>query len=379
MRLLNAIVVAAAFIPATFAALPTKAEGFASGTTGGKGGQVVRPKSNAELVNYLKDNTPRIIYLEQTFDFKGTEGFAVDNQGCLPWNKGAPCQVSLNANNWCKNYNPKAPKTSVKYDKAGTNPMIVGSNKSIIGVGSKGVIKGKGLRIVNAKNVIIQNIHITDLNPTMVWGGDAITLDGTDNIWIDHCTTSLIGRQHIVLGTSASGRVSITNNKIDGDTNWSANCNTYHYWAVLFLGSSDQTITFKGNYMYHVSGRAPKVAGNTLLHAVNNYFYDVWDHAFELADNAQVLAEGNIFQNVKHPLDPSSHSGKLFAVNNAGSASTCKGYLGRNCQLNSFSTSGSFDGSSSGVLAGFKGKSIAIASAASSSKGAMTNAGFGVN
>lgn len=24
------------------------------------------------------------------------------------------------------------------------------------------------------------------LNPQYVWGGDIITLDGTDNVWIDH-------------------------------------------------------------------------------------------------------------------------------------------------------------------------------------------------
>lgn len=35
-------------------------------------------------------------------------------------------------------------------------------------------------------------------------GGDAITIDGATKIWIDHCTTSLIGRQHIVLGFEAN-------------------------------------------------------------------------------------------------------------------------------------------------------------------------------
>ena len=61
----------------------------------------------------------------------------------------------------------------------------VGSNKSIIGVGNKGVIRGKGLRMANgAKNVIIQNSHITDLNPQYIWGGDAITLDGSDLVWV---------------------------------------------------------------------------------------------------------------------------------------------------------------------------------------------------
>lgn len=39
------------------------------------------------------------------------------------------------------------------YDTAGVSGINVGSNKSIIGVGSKGVIRGKGLRMANgAKN-----------------------------------------------------------------------------------------------------------------------------------------------------------------------------------------------------------------------------------
>ena len=33
---------------------------------------------------------------------------------------------------------------------------------------------------------IYRNIHITELNPQYIWGGDAITLAGTDLVWIDH-------------------------------------------------------------------------------------------------------------------------------------------------------------------------------------------------
>lgn len=87
---------------------------------------------------------------------------------------------------------------SVTYDKAGVAGINVGSNKSIVGVGSKGVIRGKGLRMANgAKNVIIQNIHITELNPQYIWGGDAITVAGSDLIWVDHVKISLIGRQMV--------------------------------------------------------------------------------------------------------------------------------------------------------------------------------------
>lgn len=177
-------------------------EGFASEVTGGGSAEGAYPKSTDELVSMLGDSTTRVILLDQEFDFTGTEGTASE-QGCAPWGTGSGCQTAINKDDWCNNYQPDAPKVDVSYDKAGLNPIIVNSDKSIVGVGANGVIKGKGLYIKGTKNIIIQNIHITELNPQYVWGGDAITLDGADLVWIDHVTTSNIGRQHIVLGTNA--------------------------------------------------------------------------------------------------------------------------------------------------------------------------------
>jgi len=204
--------------------------------------EVVTPTSNEELVSYLGDSSPRVILLSKTFDFTGS---SVSGSGCAPWGTGAGCQTAINKDDWCGNYQPDAPSTSVTYDEAGLDPIMVASDKTIIGSGSEGVIKGKGIRLANGiKNVIIQNIHITELNPQYVWGGDAITLAGTDMIWIDHVKvrsrlylrrqpfrkltifsqTSQIGRQHIVLGEVASGRVTISNSEIDGTSDWSATC-----------------------------------------------------------------------------------------------------------------------------------------------------------
>jgi pectin lyase len=139
----------------------------------------VYPSTTTELKNYLADSSPRVIVLTKTFDFTGTEG-TVTESGCAPWGTGSTCQLAINKDNWCGNYQPNAPKVSkITYDKAGVLGMTVGSNKSLIGQGSKGVIKGKGVRIVsNAKNIIIQNVRFTDINPEYVWGGDAITVDG---------------------------------------------------------------------------------------------------------------------------------------------------------------------------------------------------------
>ncbi len=235
---------AVAVLAQTAAAVTGAAEGFAKGVTGGGSATAVYPTTTAQLVSYLGDSQARVIMLDRTFDFTGTEG-TVTETGCAPWGTGSGCQTAINLNNWCTNYQPNAAKVTVKYDKAGILGITVGSNKSLIGVGTKGIIKGKGLRMVSgAKNVIIQNVQITNLNPQYVWGGDAITLDNTDMIWIDHVTTSLVGRQHLVLGSNASGRVTISNSKFDGQTSWSATCDTYHYWGLYFTGSNDVSFPF---------------------------------------------------------------------------------------------------------------------------------------
>ena len=170
------------------------AEGFAKGVTGGGSASPVYPTTNAQLVSYLGDSSARVIVLQKTFDFTGTEG-TTSGTGCAPWGTGSACQLAINKDNWCKNYESSAPSASVSYDNAGVLGITVASKKTIIGQGSSGVIKGKGLRIVSgASNIIIQNIKITELNPHYVWGGDAITLDGADMVWIDHVTVSIHSR-----------------------------------------------------------------------------------------------------------------------------------------------------------------------------------------
>lgn len=44
--------------------------------------------------------------------------------------------------------------------------------------------------------MIIQNIHITDLNPQYIWGGDAITIAGSDQVWI--------GKSYLIRRANAS-------------------------------------------------------------------------------------------------------------------------------------------------------------------------------
>ncbi|CZT14750.1 probable pectin lyase precursor [Ramularia collo-cygni] len=357
------------------------AEGFAKGVTGGGNAAEVFPKSNAELISYLGDSTPRVIVLDRTFNFIGSEG-RTSATGCAPFGTGASCQTAINANNWCTNYQKNAPKVAVNYDNAALNPIRVASQKTLVGVNDKGIIQGKGLYIANgAKNIIIQNIKIQELNPQYVWGGDAIALDNADMVWIDHITTYHIGRQHVVLGNGPSNRVTISSNDFDGRSDYSATCNGKHYWALYFTGSSD-LITFKNNYIHSTSGRSPKVSGNTLLHALNNYFYDNPSHAFEIGSGARILAEGNAFQNIANPIETASieSNGYIFTAPDANSNALCGGYLGRSCVLNAFGSSGPFAGVGSvdQALANFKGRSVPSAGASGDTVGyVLPRAGFG--
>lgn len=194
-------------------------------------------------------------------------------------------------------------------------------------------------------------------------------------IWIDHVTTDLIARQHIVLGNSASNRVTISNCEINGATGWSATCDGQHYWGVYLTGSNDM-VTMKSNYIHHVSGRAPKVAGNTLLHAVGNYFYVSSGHAFEADSGAKIVAEGNVFQNVKAAMQ-SGLGGKMYASGSTTTNAQCKTYLGHACEPNAYGSSGTLTGSDTSILSSFSGKNVAAGVTSNAAKNVVNTAGYG--
>jgi pectin lyase len=196
-----------------------------------------------------------------------------------------------------------------------------------------------------------------------------------DLVWIDHVTTDLISRQHIVLGTSASNRVTISNCEINGATAWSATCDNHHYWNLYFTGSSD-LVTLKGNYIHHTSGRSPKVAGNTLLHAVNNYFYANSQHAFEADSGAMIVAEGNVFQNVV-AAQQAGLAGKLYNSASASANVLCKTYLGHECVPNAYGSSAALTGTDTSFFSNFSGKNVAAAGTAESAKDVVNTAGYG--
>ncbi|KAJ1954454.1 hypothetical protein EC988_002424 [Linderina pennispora] len=336
-------------------ALAAVAPGFGSVTRGGSGGVTVTPTTLAELKAALcgskdstgkcNDTTPRIIKITKTFDFRGSEGTMTET-GCITKACPNPAnnELALARSGFCDGRT----SATVKYDAAGTTPLLVGSNKSIIGVGSAGKLLGKGLILKGGQNnVVIQNIQISDINDGIIWGGDAIQMDGASNVVIDHNHFARIGRQMIVTGFSAAKFISITNNYFDGRRTRSSFCDGSHYWLWLFLGADDK-ITVANNYVYHTSGRGPHTGGlkngTIRLHMVNNYFDTLTgEGAIDgMTTTSFTLAEGNYFKNVTYPVySYKSDPGYVFApfVGAQTSAwSNCQTYIGRACVPNNQSS-----------------------------------------
>jgi pectate lyase len=327
------------------------AYGYGAGATGGGDATAVTPTSNEELEKYLADDTERVILLTREFDFTGKTAFGAgcDKSTCSAKSDGGQYYLGdLSCGG-----SDMTPVSSITYDAAGTTALKVGSNKSILGVGGKGVIKGKGISIAkNASNVIIQGVEFTTINPGIVWGGDALDLQGGNTkIWVDHCKFSLVGRMFVVSHYEGS-EATLSNNEFDGVTDTSATCNGNHYWTMMMIGKTDK-FTLDKNYFHDVSGRAPKLGQdgvNSYFHAVNNYFENMKGHAFDAYAGVSALVEGNAFVAVDQP-STAHAAGITTFVSKGGDA--CSSVFGRACLQNSVdSSSGELSsGSSSSFIA----------------------------
>ncbi|KAJ7777140.1 pectin lyase-like protein [Mycena metata] len=356
--------------------------GLAAGTTGGGSATPSVPSSLAQLTTWLSDSTPRVILLESIYDFTSNEGTTTGTI-CKPWTCSPNPQVAIDANSWCEDDEPSAAKSTATWYKAGTTPLAVASNKTLLGKGSSGGIKGKGLKISGASNIIIQNIQIVDINEEFVWGGDALQIDGGSNIWVDSNYFQNIGRQMVVTGYGAVTKTTFSNNVFNGQSTYSATCNGCHYWTAFFTGNGDQ-ITFALNYLYMTSGRGPHVGGFSGyfqdIHVYNNYFVSIEGNALDPEIGSKILLEGNYFNAVTTPT--LTGAGQTYIPTTSAQTAACSSLLGRACVANVLLNSGALlAGTDTGTLNGFTAstyKSASIMAASAVPSYVQAHAGVGI-
>ncbi len=174
-----------------------------------------------------------------------------------------------------------------------TDKVRVGSNKTILGIGSDGGLKGAGLHLHGVHNVLIRNLSIHDSID------DAVNIEsGSHHIWIDHCDFS---QCHDGLVDVKRGSDLVT-------VSW---CRFHDHHKTCLVGHSDKPsvlaedkgklrVTFHHNFFDGSQTRHPRVRIAETVHVFNNY-YRANEYGVASTDDAGVLVEGNYFEQVKAP------------------------------------------------------------------------------
>jgi len=174
----------------------------------------------------------------------------------------------------------------------GDQNINVSSNKTLLGLNDQAHLQGIGLKIGQARNVIIKNVKISHVTPQ-----DAIQINCSQNVWIDHCELSS-DRDH---GTDYyDGLLDITNASSFITISW--NRFSDHYKTSL-ISSNDQAladtairVTFHHNYFYNCNSRLPSIRFGT-AHIFNNYYKNC-NTAINSRMGACVRVERNYFTDV---------------------------------------------------------------------------------
>ncbi|MDI1458484.1 pectate lyase family protein [Streptomyces sp. NPDC003388] len=171
----------------------------------------------------------------------------------------------------------------------------IGSNTTVLGVGSSSGFTGGGLRLKKVTNVVVRNLNLSKAVKT-----DAITVQASTRVWIDHNTLSS-DRDH---GKDYyDGLVDITHGSDYVTVSW----NTFkdHYKGSL-VGHSDSNagedtghlrVTYHHNWFDNVNSRIPSLRFGT------GHFYDNYVVGAETAVHsrmgAQMLVENNVFRSTQ--------------------------------------------------------------------------------
>ncbi|MGW4231646.1 pectate lyase family protein [Streptomyces sp. NPDC004980] len=206
-------------------------------------------------------------------------------------------------------------KTAVTGDSAKTvkvsglislsGQVDIGSNTTVLGVGSSSGFTGGGLRLKSETNIVIRNLNISKpLAPS-----DGITVQNSTKVWIDH-NSFFADRDHDK--DYYDGLLDITHASDNVTVSW----NTFkNHFKGSLVGHSDSNesedkghlrVTYHHNHFQNIYSRIPSLRFGT------GHFYDNYvegaDTAVHSRMGAQLLVENNVFRNTKIAITTSRSS-----------------------------------------------------------------------
>ncbi|KAH8664673.1 pectin lyase fold/virulence factor [Xylariales sp. PMI_506] len=172
----------------------------------------------------------------------------------------------------------------------------IGSDTTIIGVGSNSGLTNGGFRIKEQNNVILRNLKL-HVAPE---SDDLIQLQYSTNVWIDHCDLSTLG----IVGDKDTydGLLDITHACDWITVSWTV---FHDHWKGSLIGHSDNNaaedtghlhVTYHHNWWYDVNSRLPSIRFGS-GHMYSSCFENNPASGIHSRMGAQVLAEENYFLN----------------------------------------------------------------------------------
>lgn len=201
--------------------------------------------------------------------------------------------------------------TDSGWESAGATGRIVTlnglKNVTIQGVGESGAtLVHYGFKISGCSNIIIRNLSFSAPYK------DAIDIEGSDCVLIDHCSfsdwisedepytdtegNSVSSDGAIDIG-GGSTNVTVSYNHFD-DTNKNMLYSSGNYGADDGNTDSKQTVSVMYNWFEKTHQRNPMVRFGT-VHVLNNFYDNVSSYGIDGRHAARILVEGNYFLNTK--------------------------------------------------------------------------------
>jgi pectate lyase len=266
--------------------------GYGAAARGGEGTTPVLASTATELTTALNASDDRAVILipEGLLDLRPSAANTVQQATCP-----TPCTGSSKTVYTVLVGTATCPVALV--DRPRNDRRIpVASNKTLIGLGRGALLRGASFDLGASSNVIMRNLAIFDVNPTMIEAGDAISLTQPTDVWVDHCTFKWIS-DGFVDASAGTSNVTVSWSHYDGLSDDA--CSGHHPRASQF---ADAVGTMHHDFWDHVDTHAPTVSHPTArVHLYDNYTTDDADYAVEASCGAQVLLEGNTFENVAYP------------------------------------------------------------------------------
>ncbi|KUL24455.1 pectinesterase family protein [Streptomyces regalis] len=239
------------------------ADGFASlnsrgqnGTYGGRDGQIVTVKTQADLEKYATAAEPYVIVVAGTI-----------------------------------NMNPVGKEIKVQ------------SDKTIVGSGTSGHIVGGGFFLGSGvHNVIIRNLTIRDAYQG-VWNDkdhdfDAVQMDGAHHVWIDHND----------LRHMADGLIDVRKDSTNVTVSWNRLSNDNKAFGIGWTDNVVTDITIHHNWIRETEQRNPSTDNAAHAHLYNNFLEDVAGTDIKSSygnysrGKTKMVLENSYFQGINNPV-----------------------------------------------------------------------------